>query len=73
MHLTLKDENDPEVFELVGCKNRYVIVRTTGRATVDSEVDICANMVALSNTPRLIVSYGTITQDNRDQIPWPQR
>lgn len=72
-HLTLVDENDPDIFEYIGCDGRYVILRKSTGLAVGAGVDICASVRTLAHTPRLVVSYGTVTQDNRSEIPWPQK
>lgn len=71
-HLTLKDENDPETFDFVGCDGRYVMFRTTALTEVGESVDVCENVKALALTPRLVVSYGQIAEDHRAEIPWPK-
>lgn len=70
-HITLNDENDPEMFEFVGCDGRYVILRSG--VDVGSEIDVCKSMETLAQTPRVVVSFGKIAQDRRSEIPWPDK
>jgi hypothetical protein len=70
--MLLRDENDPEIFRFTTCNGLYVLTRTGPNVKVGPDVDVCANVKALSHTPRLVVSYGRIVTDNRDQIPWPE-
>lgn len=69
--MLLRDENDPDVFRFTTCNGYYVMTRTGPNVTVGPDVDVCAEVKALSHTPRLVVSYGRIVTDNRDHIPWP--
>lgn len=71
-HLTLNDENDPDSFEFVVCDGQYVIYRKTADTKIAPSVDVCANVKALTLSPRLVVSYGTIAEDHRADIPWPR-
>jgi len=69
-HMTLSDENDPEMFEFVGCGGKYVILRSD--VEVGPEIDVCESMKTLALTPRVVVSFGTIASDKRPNIPWPK-
>lgn len=71
-HLTLADENDPYSFEFVSCDEQYVIYRKSAVTQIEPSVDVCANVEALTLSPRLVVSHGRITKDNRAEIPWPR-
>jgi len=71
-HLTLNDENDPDSFEFVACDGQYVIYRKTADTKIGPSVDVCTNVKDLTLSPRLVVSYGTIAEDNRADIPWPR-
>lgn len=70
-HISLRDENDPEMFEFVGCDGKYVILRSD--VEIGPEIDVCASMQTLAKTPRVVVSFGTIANDNRSGIPWPKK
>lgn len=70
-HITLNDENDPEMFEFIGCDGRYVILRSG--IDVSTEIDICKNVETLAQTPRVVVSFGRIALDRRSEIPWPDK
>jgi len=64
-HITLNDENDADIFEIVICPSHYVITRA---ASTDN---VCENTEKRAEAGRLIASYGRIITDNRAAIPWP--